>query len=58
MEKGDSCILDVRVTDMDAKSYYGSTFAKVLEKAAREKRAKYKKLALSSSASSWRLFTQ
>ena len=38
--------MDVRVTDMDAKSYRGSTSAKVLEKAAREKRAKYEKACL------------
>ena len=38
--------MDVRVTDMDEKSYRGSTTVKVLEKAAREKRAKYKKVCL------------
>ena len=37
--KGESCILDVRVTDTDAKSYRGSTSAKVLEKAAHNKKA-------------------
>ena len=31
------------MTDTDAKSYRDSTSAKVLERAAREKRAKYKK---------------
>ena len=36
----------MRVTDTDAKSYRGSTSAKVLEKAAREKRAKYAKACL------------
>ena len=45
-EKGESCILDMRVTDTDAKSYGGSTSAKVLEKAAREKKAKYEKACL------------
>ena len=38
--------MDVRVTDTDAKSYRSSTSAKVLEKAAREKRAKYEKACL------------
>ena len=42
-KRGGSCILDVRVTDTDAKSYRGSTSAKMLEKAAREKKAKHKK---------------
>ena len=38
--------MDVCVTDMDAKTYRGSTSAKVLEKAAREKKAKYEKVCL------------
>ena len=38
--------MDVRVTDTDAKSYRGSTSAKVLEKAARKKRAKYEEACL------------
>jgi len=38
--------LDVRVTDTDAKSNRGSTSAKVLEKAACEKKAKYEKACL------------
>ena len=42
-KKGDSCILDVRVMDMDTKSYHSSTSAKLLERAARMKRAKYEK---------------
>merc|ERR1711966_295704 len=52
VENGESCILDVRVTDTDAKSYRGSTSAKVLEKVAREKRAKYEKACLEQ----WRSF--
>ena len=35
--------MGVRVTDKDAKSYRGLTSTKVLEKAARGKRAKYEK---------------
>ena len=35
--------MDVSVTDTDAKSYGGSTSAKVLEKVAREKKTKYEK---------------
>ena len=38
--------MDMRVTDTDANFYHGSTFAKVLEKAARDKRAKYEKACL------------
>ena len=34
------------VTDTDPKSYGSSTFAKILEKAAHEKRAKYEKACL------------
>ena len=36
----------MRVTDTDAKFYCSSTSAKVLEKAAREKKAKYEKACL------------
>ena len=43
VEKGESCILDVRVMVTDARSYRGSTSAKMLEKAVREKKAKYKR---------------
>jgi hypothetical protein len=40
-EKGKTCILDIRITDTDAKSYAGSSSAKVLEKAAKVKKDKY-----------------
>ena len=40
-KKGEACILDVHVTDTNAKSYRSSSSAKVLEKAAREKKGKY-----------------
>jgi hypothetical protein len=40
-EKGKTCILDIRITDTDAKSYAGSSSAKVLEKAAKAKKDKY-----------------
>ena len=39
--KGQGCVLDVRVTDTDAKSYQSSSSAKVLEAAAKAKRDKY-----------------
>ena len=52
MEKGESCILSVCVTDTDTKPYHGSTSVKVLEKVAREKKAKYKKACLEQ----WRSF--
>ena len=42
-KRGQTCILDIRVTDTDAKSYSASTSAKVLEKAAKLKRDKYAK---------------
>ena len=45
-KKGESCILDVRVTDTDAKSYRATSSAKVLEKAAREKKGKYESACL------------
>ena len=58
-KKGEACILDVRVTDTDAKSYRSSSSAKVLEKAAREKKkASTRLLAESSAALSWRWSTQ
>ena len=40
-KRGQTCILDVRVTDTDAKSYANSSSAKVLENAARRKRDLY-----------------
>ena len=41
-KRGQTCIIDVRVTDTDAKSYATSSSAKVLEKAAKRKRDMYK----------------
>jgi hypothetical protein len=38
---GSTCILDIRITDTDSKSYASSSSAKVLEKAAKEKKDKY-----------------
>ena len=35
------CVLDIRITDTDAKSYYNMTSRKVLEKAAKVKKDKY-----------------
>ena len=43
---GEVHILDVCVTDTDAKSYCGSTSVKVLENVAREKKAKYESACL------------
>ena len=40
-EKGTTCILDIRITDTNAKSYAGTSSAKVLEKAAKVKKDKY-----------------
>lgn len=40
-KKGETCILDIRVTDTDAKSYASTSSAKVLEKAAKVKKDKY-----------------
>ena len=40
-KRGETCILDMRITDTDAKSYVGSSSAKVLEKAAKAKKDKY-----------------
>jgi len=40
-KNGETCIMDIRITDTDAKSYSSSTSRKVLEKAAREKKDKY-----------------
>ena len=42
-KQGQTCILVIRVTDTDAKSYSARTSAKVLEKAAKLKRDKYAK---------------
>jgi hypothetical protein len=39
--QGTSCIVDVRVTDMDAKSYIKQALAKVLETQEKEKKRKY-----------------
>jgi hypothetical protein len=35
-ERGKTCILDVRITDTDAKAHFGQSSEKVLEKAAKE----------------------
>ena len=40
-EKGNTCMLDIRITDMDAKSYASSLSAKVLEKSTKFKKGKY-----------------
>jgi hypothetical protein len=40
-EKGSDCILDIRITDTDAKSYQNIASAKVLERAAKVKKDKY-----------------
>ena len=40
-KKGETCILDIRITDTDAKSYAGTSSKKVLEKAAKVKKDKY-----------------
>ena len=40
-EKEKTCILDIRTTDTDAKSYTGSSLEKVLEKVAKLKKDKY-----------------
>ena len=40
-EKGSDCILDIRITDTDARSYQSSSSRKVLERAAKEKKDKY-----------------
>ena len=40
-EKGSDCILDIRITDTDAKSYQSYSSRKVLERAAKEKKDKY-----------------
>ena len=42
-KRGQTCILDIRVTGTDAKSYSASSSAKLLEKAAKLKRDKYAK---------------
>jgi hypothetical protein len=38
---GEDCVLNIRVTDTDSKSYLSMSSAKVLEKAAKEKKTKY-----------------
>jgi len=40
-KSGETCILDIRITDTDAKSYAGISSKKVLEKAAKAKKDKY-----------------
>ena len=40
-EKGKIFILDIRITDTDAKTYAGSSSVKVLKKAAKVKKDKY-----------------
>ena len=40
-KKGETCILDICVTDMDAKSYASCASKKVLERAAKKKKDKY-----------------
>ena len=40
-DKGSDCILDIQVTDTDAKSYQSITSEKVLERAAKVKKSKY-----------------
>jgi len=41
-KRGQTCVLDIKVMDTDAPSYQGTTDSmKVLEKAARQKKAKY-----------------
>ena len=45
-KRGEKCILDVRVTDTDAKSYRNISSAKVLERTANEKIGKYEEACL------------
>ena len=40
-KRGQTCVLDVRITDTDAKSYAGTSSEKVLQRAAKEKKDKY-----------------
>ena len=40
-ERGSGCVLDIRITDTDANSYKDISSAKVLERAAKAKKAKY-----------------
>ena len=40
-EKGIACILDIRITDTNAKSYHNIASSKVLERAAKVKKDKY-----------------
>ena len=50
-KRGESCILDMRVMGTDAKSYRGSTSAKVLEKSTRARA--YKKRIANLLADKW-----
>ena len=45
-KRGQTCIMDIRVTDTDSKSYSTTSSEKVLEKAAKLKRDKYAKACL------------
>jgi len=45
-EKGSGCVLDVRITDTDARSYQSISSQKVLERAAKVKKAKYNEACL------------
>ena len=45
-KRGETCILDICVTDTDAKAYKGLSSRTVLEAAARVKKAKYLKACL------------
>ena len=40
-KRGQTCVLDVRITDTDAKSYASASSEKVLERAAKQKKDKY-----------------
>ena len=40
-ERGSGCVLDIRITDTDANSYKDISSSKVLERAAKAKKAKY-----------------
>ena len=41
MASGSGCVLDIRITDTDANFYKDISLAKVLERAAKAKKAKY-----------------
>ena len=45
-EKGRTCILDIRITDTDAKSYQSSSSEKVLERCAKLKKDKYEQVCI------------